>query len=155
MQLREMINGKFWVLCLCLACIVSLSCGKDPDIASLSGIGSFHQVVPSIPPVPAQAQISGIYNHHKKELNYSLRWEALSGTATYVRLHGPAGPGQAAPALYPLQITMNGADGESNGRISNLPDSITQYIQKGLVYYSISTAAHPNGEVRGQVMVTR
>lgn len=79
-----------------------------------------------------------------------LRWRVtasgLSGKATAGHIHGPAGPGQNAPAIVPLDVRGD----TITGQLRITPEQATQ-LESGQWYVNIHTAAHPDGEIRGQL----
>ena len=72
----------------------------------------------------------------------------LSGPLAAAHFHGPAEPGQNAGVLIPAQGVSSGAfEGAAV-----LHDPQAQALIAGRTYFNVHTAAHPNGELRGQVV---
>jgi CHRD domain len=84
-----------------------------------------------------------------KELKYTLTFEGLSGPATGVHFHGPATRTQTAGVITPI----DGANPTSpvTGSVV-LTDQQLKELKSGKIYANIHTAAHPAGEIRGQVL---
>lgn len=87
------------------------------------------------------------YNTGTNMLSWSVTYSGLSGPATAGHIHGPAGPGQNAGVLVPFtNVTAPTITGET--RIT--PEQLTQ-LTSGQWYVNLHTAAHPGGEIRGQL----
>jgi CHRD domain len=82
--------------------------------------------------------------------NHLVRWtvshSGLSGPLTAAHIHGPAGPGQNAPALIPL----NHVPATLTGQLLLTPEQASQ-LESGQWYVNLHTARHPQGEIRGQL----
>jgi hypothetical protein len=79
-------------------------------------------------------------------LTWTVSYSGLSGPVTAAHLHGPAGPGQNAPPVVPIQPSAS----PLRGQLRLTPEQYTQ-LSSGQWYINIHTAQHPNGEVRGQL----
>jgi hypothetical protein len=96
-------------------------------------------------------------------LTVRVDFSGLSGPATAAHIHGPAMPGVKADVLYPLTIrppddtsvspyisqTITLAEGMGGFTIAQ---QINQ-LRHNLWYVNVHSAAFPDGEIRGQVMV--
>jgi hypothetical protein len=149
-------------LCLCASLFI-LSCDKDNDnddddmnvetTHMLSGDASGSQEVPVVS-TSATGRLTGSYNRNTNRLDYTVTWTGLSGIATAAHLHGPAEPGVNANVLLPLNITANAAaNGQAKGT-ATLSDDAEIALLDGTLYYNIHTAAHVDGEIRGQVITS-
>ena len=58
----------------------------------------------------------------------------------------PAAPGQVGPVLVPLDVGASGF----KGQLRLTPEQFTQ-LKSGHWYVDLHTAAHPDGELRGQL----
>ena len=81
-----------------------------------------------------------------KTLRYSVTYSGLTGPAVAAHFHGPASPGQNAPPVITIKSLPSPMKGEAT-----LTDSQISDLQAGMWYFKIHTAAHPMGEIRGQV----
>ncbi|MCG2593623.1 CHRD domain-containing protein [Ramlibacter sp. XY19] len=101
-----------------------------------------------VPPVASAATGSAEVDYHPRSnmLHWRVTANGLSGKATAAHIHGPAGPGQNAPAIVPLDVRP----ATINGQLRITPEQATQ-LESGQWYVNIHTAAHPDGEIRGQL----
>ena len=82
-----------------------------------------------------------------KKLDYTVTGSGLSGPATMAHFHGPAPAGANAGVLVPLAVTPTMPVTGS----ATLTDSQVASLEAGNWYVNVHTAAHPGGEIRGQV----
>jgi len=85
-------------------------------------------------------------------MRWTVDYRGLSGPVTAAHVHGPAGPGQNAGVLIPLEVPAGGASFSGQARIS--PEQSTQ-LSSGQWYVNLHTARHPSGEIRGQLRPRR
>jgi len=84
-----------------------------------------------------------------KAFTYKVTYSGLTGPATMAHFHGPAAAGANAPPVVPVPASalaspMSGA--------ATLTDDQIADLKAGKWYFNIHTAAHPGGEIRGQLM---
>lgn len=81
---------------------------------------------------------------------WAVDYSGLTGPATMAHLHGPAPVGKAAGVLVnfppPLGSPITGQ--------ATLTDDQIGFLRAGMTYVNVHTAAHPAGEIRGQVVPT-
>ena len=92
--------------------------------------------------------VTATYDTDAKKLSWKGGVSGLSGTATVAHFHGPAEPGKNAPVMVPV----TGAAAGSFEGSAMLTDDQAKALTGGMMYFNIHTAAHPAGEVRGQVV---
>ena len=137
--------------------VLFTSCEKDSvddddDTFAVSGNASGSQEVPTVA-TSGTATLNGTYNSSNNRLDYTINWSGLSGAATVAHFHGPAAVGVSAGPLVDIIITVNGVSGTAAGSATLTSDQ-ESYLLTGNLYYNIHTAAHVNGEIRGQVTTT-
>lgn len=112
--------------------------------ARLSGAGA-------VPPTPGGGSglLQASLNRQTRMLLWSLTYVGLSGPPTTAQLHGPAMPGDSAALVTALPVGLRTPDTGS----FTLSNAQVDDLLAGKWYLSIATAAHPAGEVRGQLMI--
>lgn len=77
-------------------------------------------------------------------------YEGLSSRITSVEFHGPAGPGETAPITQSIRLGLTSPI--IGGTM--LSDAGMAALLEGMWYVEIQTADFPDGELRGQLIVT-
>jgi hypothetical protein len=86
-----------------------------------------------------------------KAFDYNVTYSGLTGPATAAHFHGPAAPGANAGPVVP--VPAGGIMPAMIHGTATLTDAQITDLNAGKWYFNIHTAAHPGGEVRGQVMM--
>ncbi|MGD9885090.1 MAG: CHRD domain-containing protein [Reyranella sp.] len=112
--------------------------------ATLSGAGE-------VPPTDSRAwgYFEAVYRPSTKVLEYRLNLVGLSSPITMGYLQGPAGPGENAQQVAPINIPIYDYtiwDGVT------LTEQQAAEVLAGRWYVNVLTVNHPDGEVRGQIM---
>lgn len=104
-----------------------------------------------VPPVETDAAgaFDGRYDRGSGTLRYRLRYIGLSGPATGAHIHGPAIAGQNAGVLIPFQDSRSPIEGTLT-----LSEAQAAELLAGRWYVAVHTAAHPGGELRGQLQAS-
>jgi len=136
------------------------ACHKTDDdknnnaMFAISGNASTSQVAP---PVTGNgtATITGTYNSANGQMITTTNWTNLSGVPTTVGFYmGATGEnGSLIGDLWSLGTGLT-TSGTFSDTTTLTPQQGTE-LKNGNLYYLISTAANPNGEVRGQLTATR
>ena len=87
-----------------------------------------------------------------KSFSYTVTYSGLTGPATMAHFHGPAAAGANAGVQVP--VPMAALASPMKGTVA-LTDTQVADLEAGKWYFNIHTAAHPGGEVRGQLTETK
>jgi len=87
------------------------------------------------------------YDAASKKLTWTITFSALTGDATAAHFHGPAD----ATANAGVAVAIPGKASPMTGT-ATLTDAQAADLLAGKWYVNVHTAAHKDGEVRGQVM---
>ena len=109
--------------------------------ATLSGAA---EVPPNTSKGTGQATLD--YDTATKKLTWNITYSGLTGPATAGHVHGPAAAGANAGVVIPFAK----ADSPITGS-ATLTDAQATELLAGRLYINIHTAAHPGGEIRGQI----
>ena len=88
------------------------------------------------------------FDTESKKLDWTLEYSGLTDEATAAHFHGPAAAEATAGPVVPI-------DGDLASPIegsATLTEEQATQLQDGMWYFNVHTAAHPDGEIRGQVM---
>ena len=86
------------------------------------------------------------FDTESKKLDWTLEYSGLTGDASAAHCHGPAAKGENADVAVPIEDPKSGAKGSAT-----LTDAQAADLTAGRYYINVHTAAHPDGEIRGQV----
>jgi hypothetical protein len=81
-----------------------------------------------------------------KAFKYDITYSDLSGPATMAHFHGPAAAGANAPPVVAMASPTSPITGTAT-----LTDQQIADLKAGKWYFNVHTAAHPGGEIRGQL----
>ncbi|MER8767532.1 CHRD domain-containing protein [Mesorhizobium sp. M0092] len=87
------------------------------------------------------------FNTATKKLSWTVRYSGLSGPAKAGHIHGPAAEGQNADPVVPFEGKLKSPIKGS----ATLTDAQATDLEAGKYYVNIHTAAHADGEIRGQI----
>ena len=143
-----------------LSAFVFTSCDKKDDdknnsntVYAISGNASSSQVAPPVAG-SGTATISGTYNSGNGQMITTTNWTDLSGVPTTGGFYiGAAGVnGSLIGDLWSLGTGLS-TSGTFSDTTTLTSEQATE-LKGGNLYYSLATAANPNGEVRGQLVAT-
>jgi hypothetical protein len=135
--------------------LMAVSCSQDnnnnvnAEVYNTSGPSSGAQQSPSVN-TTATGNLTGTYNTRTNTWQYTITWSSLTSAASAVQLYGPADIGANGNMLLALTITTPGLSGSASGTIT-LTDEQEAWLLAGRLYYSVITASHVTGEIRGQI----
>ena len=104
-----------------------------------------------VPPTGSRGSgyFEAVYRPSTKVLEYRLNLSGLSGPITMGYLHGPAGPGENAQQVAPINIPIYDYtiwDGVT------LTEEQAAQVLAGQWYINVMTLQYPDGEIRGQIL---
>lgn len=143
-----------------LSAFAFTSCDKKDDdkdnskaMFAVSGNASSSQVVPPVTG-SGTATITGTYNSGNGQMITTTNWTNLSGVPITGGFYiGAAGVnGSLIGDLWSLGTGLS-TSGTFSDTTTLTSEQATE-LKSGNLYYSLATAANPNGEVRGQLMAT-
>lgn len=82
-----------------------------------------------------------------KSVSWTVTYQGLTGPATAAHFHGPAPVGRPAGVEVPVKGDLTSP---ITGQ-ATITDTQMDDLRAGQWYFNIHTAAHPAGEVRGQL----
>lgn len=95
----------------------------------------------------ATGSVTVAYDTASKVLTWKGSYTGLSAAPTAAHFHGPTEPGKNAGAAVAITDVANPFNGTAK-----LTDAHAADLTAGRWYVNIHTAAHPDGEIRGQIM---
>jgi hypothetical protein len=102
-----------------------------------------------VPPTDSNGggSVDATFDTDTKKLDWTIEYSNLTGPVTAAHFHGPAEMGKNADPVVPLEGDLASPLKGS----ATLTDAQTADLQAGKYYINLHTAAHPDGEIRGQV----
>ena len=137
-------NGNLFVVSNTNSAVYEIS-GKQPSvfIANLNGA---QEVPPNNSPATGTATL--LLSPDEASARLSLSFSGLSSPETVAHIHGPAGPGVIAPAIFPLP------QGDLCDFLITLSSTDVQDLKNGLLYINVHSNNLPGGEIRGQFQIS-
>ncbi len=86
-------------------------------------------------------------DHDTGLFSWFIAWENLDAPVTNAHFHGPANPDENGGVQVPIDFNVNPTSGSAT-----LTNTQIDQLLAGLWYINIHSAAHPGGEIRGQVL---
>lgn len=105
-----------------------------------------------VPPTTSTAsgEVDAYLNEKTNKLSWTIKYSGLTGEATAAHFHGPAVVGaNAGPALPIVGSLVSPIKGEAVITNEQKTDLLASKW-----YLNVHTAANPDGEIRGQVIVS-
>ena len=122
------------------------SAQADAHLATFSTVLKGDQEVPPAATL-GQGQLDAVLDRNTRQLRWKLRYSGLTGPALSGHFHGPAQPGSNAGVVLPLPSPLSSpAEGSAQ-----LTEAQAADLLAGRWYVNLHTAAHPGGEIRGQL----
>lgn len=118
--------------------------------ASIRAMSATLSGASEVPPVSSSAggTVEATFNTQSSMLAWTVSYSGMSGNVTGAHFHGPAAAGENAGVAVPVTgSTVSPIKGEAM-----LTAAQAVELSAGKWYFNLHTAAHPNGEIRGQVV---
>lgn len=142
-----------WLMVAGLALLASGCSTMTSDDANLVTFSTQMAGMNEVPPVstPATGRVDAVFNRETRLLRWKASWTGLSGSATAAHFHGPAEAGANARVALGWQGSLGTAH---EGQATLTPEQAAD-LMAGRWYANVHSAAHPAGEIRGQMTVRR
>jgi hypothetical protein len=140
-----MVHRILMVMALISVVAVPPAFAESPEYkAALSGASE-------VPPTSSQGsgEVSIMLEPESRIVSWVVKFGGLSGPATAAHFHGPAAAGVNAPPIItvPEGMLLSPSIG-----VATLSPAQVDDLEAGKIYFNIHTAAHPGGEIRGQLL---
>ena len=132
-----------------LASLLTLSACDMPSTDATKLVATL-AAASEVPPIDSKASGEADVKIDVKDykLSWTIKHSDLSGIVTGAHFHGPAAAGENADVVVPISGDLiSPIKGEAT-----LTAEQTAELLEGKWYINLHTAAHPDGEIRGQVM---
>ena len=134
-----------------LALATALAAAFAMSVPALAETVSFKAEMNGSSEVPSNTSkgtgsVTATYDTASKVLTWKGSYSGLTDKATAAHFHGPAEAGKNAGPAVPITNVANPFEGTAT-----LTDAQAADLMAGRWYVNVHTAAHPNGEIRGQV----
>ncbi len=93
--------------------------------------------------------LEATFDTETMEFTWMVTYDGLTGDATAAHFHGPAGPDANAGPVVPIEGDLASPIEGS----ATLTEEQGSQLMDGMWYFNVHTAAHPDGEIRGQLLV--
>jgi len=130
---------------LALGLILAASSADAKSVKLEAKLDASQEVPPNDSKGTGTAEVT--YDTKTKKLDWTVEYANLSGPATGAHFHGPAKPGANADVVVPL----SGDLASPIKGTATLTSAQAKELQAGKYYVNVHTAAHADGEIRGQV----
>ncbi len=136
---------------LAISAAAALVAASQPSFAAEARVEAELRGANVVPPVETAGvgSVEAILNTETGEIIWFIDYRGLSGPVIAIRLHGPAAEGENAEAL----LTPTGAVARPILGGTSVSDALAEHFMAGLLYLVLTTAAHPEGELRAQLVV--
>lgn len=129
---------------LAIGTVLATSPAMAEMVKMTATLDAAQEVPPNDSAAKGMADVS--FDTETKKLDWTLEYSGLTGDATGAHFHGPADKGASADVAVPIDDPKSGAKGTAT-----LTDSQAADLMAGKYYINVHTAAHADGEIRGQV----
>ena len=101
-----------------------------------------------VPPNDSKAtgKVDADFDTATSAFGYTITYSGLTGPAVAAHFHGPAAAGANAPPIIAIDKLPSPVKGSAKLTADQAKDLLA-----GKWYFNVHTAAHPGGEIRGQL----
>ena len=144
------INRRMLAIGLAVATVGLAGCATDQKPASMTNLAATLRGSAEVPPVnvPGTGSAAVKLDKSTKTLSWTVTYGGLTGPVRAAHFHGPAAPTANAGVVVPITVSASPMSGSAQLNDAQMADLLA-----GRWYVNIHTAAHPGGEIRGQVTV--
>lgn len=134
-----------------LAVSAITGCGMMSKQSNMVAFTTQLRAANEVPPIASAGtgSVDAVLNKDTSMLRWKVNYAGLTGPATAGHFHGPAAVGAnagvALPWPSPMSASMEGSATLTAAQVADL--------MAGRWYANVHTAAHPGGEIRGQMTV--
>jgi CHRD domain len=142
--------ATFSRLTLAAMALSALMMTGAPALAEMVSYKADLKAATEVPPNDSKGTgaVDAKYDTTSKKFSWTITYSGLTGPATAAHFHGPAAAGANAPPVAPLSGNLaSPIRGDTT-----LTDLQAADLQAGRWYFNVHTAAHKDGELRGQVV---
>jgi hypothetical protein len=134
---------------IAFACLVLLASSFAPVDAQVVNLTADLKGSNEVPPlnVKGAGQVSATFDPASRKLTWKGTLANLTAQPTMAHFHGPAEPSKNAG----IQVAIPNPAASFSGE-ATLTEQQARDLLAGLWYVNVHTAAHPSGEVRGQLL---
>jgi hypothetical protein len=125
-------------------CALSWGAARAAEVRFTATLVGSDEVPPNT--TTGKGTATATLNTATKTFRYAVTYSGLTGPAMAAHFHGPALPGQNAPPVITMKSLSSPMKGEAT-----LTDPQIADLEAGKWYFNVHTAAHPSGEIRGQL----
>jgi hypothetical protein len=147
---KSLISRRIVIPAVCAIALTGWAVGAQAASESFKVALTGAQQVP-----PVETSASGTanvtYDPATRVVTWDITYNGLSAAATMAHFHGPAAAGANGPVAVWLSHKGSAADSPLKGEATLTPEQAAQFTA-GEWYINVHTAAHPAGEIRGQVV---
>ena len=148
---ESMIARRFSLALIVAATLAAAGCGDMPGMSDSKPLGGTMNVPLSgkneVPPNNSTAVGMARLDLSGTTLKWNITYSGTTGPVTAGHFHGPAAAGANAGVVLPFTGSMASPIEGS----ATLTQAQLDQFKGGLWYVNLHTAAHPGGELRGQV----
>ena len=131
------------------AAVLAAGCSMNPMGTHAPTFSARLTGTAEVPPnqSPGTGSLDARLNTDSRVLKWKVTYAGLTGPVTAAHFHGPAVPGVNAGVVVPFSGGLSSpVTGEATLTSAQVAD-----LMAGKWYVNLHTAAHPGGELRGQV----